>query len=136
MANPQRKKVMLKFKTGKNHLNIALENALVGFDFKCYSRKLDDWVIYEKYLDPASKRPPSGLSDQKIKHLESRLKRIVDSYLDPYSHTAAIRAQCMMVADSLSGLEREWVMDWVANTIDNEYYGEAPWENWTHQGSC
>lgn len=158
MAQPQskRRKVMLKFKTGRNHLTVALENALNSFGFSCYSRKLDDWVIYEKYLGPVQVDDDDDedeyevpdlteldlnfrdLPEETILNLEARLNKIVDAYLDPYSHTAAIRAQCMMLADSLPHRERDWVICWVAETIDKEYYGGnyAPWEDGQHIGSC
>ena len=121
------KTVRLRFRIGKHGMPIALENALAEYGFSCFGRKLGKWVIYEKELTPEPKLKET--EDQMAKRLEARLKKIVDSYLDPYSHTAAIRAQCMMVADSLHEEdERLFVHDWIANNIDNEFFA-PPWED-------
>lgn len=116
---------------------ISLENTLAEYGFSCFGRKLGKWVIYEREVTPG--RKPQENEDQMAKRLEARLKKIVDSYLDPYSHTAAIRAQCMMLADGLDNEdERIFIHDWIANNIDNEFFA-PPWEdedNFLPIGNC
>ena len=115
----------------KSTIPARLENALADFGFTQYARKVGSWVIYEKDLTKHKPREIDnfGVSKNVQAHLLSRLERVIDSYLDPYSHTDAIRSQCMRIANQLPKNQRAWVLDWIEKNVD----AKPPWEDESYQ---
>lgn len=127
----QPNKIMLKF---SSEIPIRLENELVSLGFRYFARKKNEWVIYEKSLVPEDPRNEDELDlpEFMINDLRKRLNRIVDSYLDPDAHTAAIRTRCVNMAKTLPPDPRDWVMNWIRQNIDNES-NDPPWEDENYQ---
>lgn len=135
MAN--KPKMLLKFKAD---LPITYRTALVDFGFQFYSAKHGDFVIFSK--------PDHIMKNQKITkainsddpsedvlgapwetELEQRMNKIVDAYLDPYSHLGAIKAQIIHLARSLPDKEQEkWCYNWIDKNLDQEFF-TPPWED-------
>lgn len=119
--------VLLQF---KESIPVKLENALADFGFTRYSRKIGEWVIYEKVLTPTSLNE-FGMTKKVEDEIRHRLEKIIDAYLDPYSYTEAIREQCTRVANQLPKNQRAWVFKWIRDTIDCP----PPWEDENYQPS-
>lgn len=107
-----------RLKFGPN-LTPGLKSALLDFGFRLHSNKEGEWSIWEKV-------EPGVLSDKDWKtDLELRLNRIVDAYLDPYSHMGQIKSQVLGMCRSLPDEQKKWCLEWIDETIDRV----PPWES-------
>lgn len=119
------KKVMLRF---REDIPARLEDALVDFGFIFFGRRKGHWIMYEKVMIPENNTDKAVLSAGVQKTLTRRLNSVVDSYVDPYSNIPAIRSRCMTIADSLPKDQRDWVVNWIETTVDDESF-TPPWES-------
>lgn len=138
-------KLMLKFKAS---IPINLRTALVDFGFQLYSAKHGDWVIFAKHhhypktKDKVVEDVPPELSETLgppwEKDLEVRMNKIVDAYLDPYSHLGAIKAQIIHMSKTLPLEQEKWCLEWMDKNIDSEFF-TPPWEDPNYEpnlGTC
>jgi hypothetical protein len=137
MAENEPKKVMLKFST---NIPPQLETALYEFGFTYWGRKKNKWVIYEKVLGKPTEMKEIAKAPEKDWQtaLEDRMNRIVDAYLDPYSHLEGIRQQIKGVQKNLPNDQQLWIDEWVERNLDSEHYpsatyGDPPWEDENYQ---
>lgn len=145
--------MLLKFKAD---MPISQRTALVDFGFQYYAAKHGDFVIFSKpdhvmaqqkimkayesdapweddkpepavFGTPPEQREVLGPPWEA--DLEARMTKIVDAYLDPYSHLGAIKAQIIHMSRTLPNKEQEkWCMDWIEKNLDEEFF-TPQWEN-------
>lgn len=128
MPSKPKRRVCLKFGP---EFPIRLMNAMQEFGFSLYARKSghDGYTIFEKVYDPDEEVDETGLTEDMKKHLESRMRKVVDIYLNPYENIPAIKIQCERIANSLENeFEREFVLNWIKDTLEADDF-TPPWED-------
>jgi len=106
----------------------SLEAALADYGFELYARKHNKWVIYKKKLQPKGVIKEPNEVELWAPKLEERINKIVDAFLDPYSNINSIREQLFNLAKGLPGEQEQFVLTWMKNNLDNEYF-VPPWED-------
>jgi hypothetical protein len=118
----------LKFKSDMPLKSLRLLQDKYGFVY--FSRKVGDWVMYEKYKGPMTKPKNisfDDLTEGDVTELTNRVNRIVDCFQDPDANTYLIRARCTNMARTLEPKRRAWVLDWLERNFPDE--NGPPWEN-------
>lgn len=121
-APPDR--VLLKFRPD---LPVGLRTALIEFGFMWHSTRYNQWVIFAK------DRSPPNDSVWKVS-LETKMRKIIDGYLDPYAHLGAIKSEVVIMTQGLPKVQKEWCEEWLDNEIDTD--NEPPWEDANNFGEC
>jgi hypothetical protein len=120
----------IKFKAD---IPLRLEYALVNrFGFQYFARKKNEWVIYERTINPGHV-DFSDLADDIVTDLTRRVNRIVSSFENPEEHLPQIKTRCTNLARTLTPKQRAWVLDWIRRVIDEEedhpQDDDPPWED-------
>lgn len=135
--------IMLKFKpTFPTNLRLAI----IDFGFEFQSLKKDKWVIYTKKImtesaEKAPEKPPElkeVLGAPWELDLEQRMTKIIDSYLDPYSHLGAIKARLIAMSRMFPKEQEKWCLEWMEKNLDSEFFA-PPWEDPNYEpnlGAC
>lgn len=113
-------RVLLKFRPD---LPVGLRTALIEFGFTWHSTRYNEWVIFIK------DRGTGGHQDdiEWQTDLKVKMRKIMDSYLDPYAHLGAIKSKIVTMTQGLSKNQKDWCEDWITHEIEGT--GEPPWED-------